>query len=49
MGDIRNRIIHHYFGNDYDIVWDTVKTDIPLLKEAIETIIQIGIENGENI
>ena len=36
MGDIRNRIIHHYFGIDYDIVWDTVKTDIPLLKEAIE-------------
>jgi uncharacterized protein with HEPN domain len=43
MGDIRNRIIHHYFGIDYDIVWDTVKTDIPLLKEAIEIIIETEI------
>ena len=47
MGDIRNRIIHHYFGIDYDIVWDTVKTDIPLLKEAIETIIQIEMGKGD--
>ena len=43
MGDIRNRIIHHYFGIDYDIVWDTVKTDIPLLKEAIGIIIETNI------
>ena len=40
MNDIRNKIIHHYFGIDYDIVWDTIKTDIPVLKEAIETIIE---------
>src|SRR5882757_1023941 len=33
MGDIRNKIIHHYFGIDYDIVWDTIKTNIPQLKE----------------
>jgi len=41
MSDIRNRIIHHYFGIDYDIVWDTVKTDIPILKEAIEVILRV--------
>lgn len=40
MNDIRNKIIHHYFGVDYDIVWDTVKTNIPLLKESIEVIIE---------
>ena len=39
MSDIRNKIIHDYFGIDYDIVWDTVKTDIPVLKEWIEIII----------
>ena len=44
IGDMRNKIIHHYFGIDYDIVWDTVKTDIPILKEAIEVI--IGIESN---
>jgi uncharacterized protein with HEPN domain len=39
MSDIRNRIIHHYFGIDYDIVWDTLKTDIPELKDWIEVVI----------
>jgi len=39
MSDLRNRIIHHYFGIDYDIVWDAVKTNIPKLKEWIEIII----------
>jgi uncharacterized protein with HEPN domain len=39
MSDLRNRIIHHYFGIDYDIVWDCVKTDIPELKEWVEIII----------
>jgi len=38
MNDIRNKIIHHYFGVDYDIVWDTIKTDIPPLKDWIEII-----------
>ena len=45
MGDIRNKIIHHYFGIDYDIVWDTVKTDIPVLKEAMDIIISAEREN----
>ncbi|HMH23670.1 MAG TPA: DUF86 domain-containing protein [Puia sp.] len=40
MSDIRNKIIHHYFGVDYDIVWDTVKTNIRPLKEAVEVIIE---------
>jgi uncharacterized protein with HEPN domain len=39
MSNIRNKIIHDYFGIDYDIVWDTVKSDIPILKECIETIL----------
>lgn len=40
MSDIRNKIIHHYFGVDYDIIWDTVKNNIPQLKEWIELIIE---------
>jgi uncharacterized protein with HEPN domain len=40
MSDIRNKIIHNYFGIDFDIVWDAVKTDIPLLKKGIEAIIK---------
>lgn len=41
MGDIRNKIIHHYFGIDYDIFWDTVLTDIPYIKECIEVILKV--------
>jgi len=40
MSDIRNRIIHHYFGIDYDIVWDTIKTNMPELKEWVEAILR---------
>lgn len=39
MSDLRNRIIHHYFGIDYDIVWDVIITDIPELKAQILIII----------
>ena len=40
MSGIRNRIIHNYFGIDYDIVWDTIVTDIPQLKEWVYMIIE---------
>src|SRR5512133_1492902 len=33
---MRNRLIHVYFNFDDQILWDTVKTDIPLLKKALE-------------
>ena len=34
----RDKIIHHYFGVDLNIVWDIVKKDIPKLKKQIEKI-----------
>lgn len=40
ISDMRNRIIHHYFGVDYDVVWNTIKTDIPSLREDIILIIK---------
>ena len=47
MADIRNKIIHHYFGVDYDIVWDTVKNNIPDLKLWVEIAIR-GEKNQQN-
>ena len=35
---MRNRLIHGYFKIDFDIVWDTVTTDISLLIEKLEKI-----------
>ncbi|WP_197023208.1 MULTISPECIES: DUF86 domain-containing protein [unclassified Thermosipho (in: thermotogales)] len=40
----RDKLIHHYFGIDYDIVWDIIANDIPKLKAQIEQIIE-GLPN----
>jgi uncharacterized protein with HEPN domain len=40
MSDIHNKIIHHYSEVDYDIIWDTINTNIPRLKEDIEVVIE---------
>ncbi len=36
----RDKIIHHYFGVDLDIVWDIVKKDLLNLKKDIERILK---------
>jgi uncharacterized protein with HEPN domain len=40
MAGIRDKIIHDYFGIDYDIIWKTIETKIPSLKEWLEIIIE---------
>lgn len=36
---MRNRIIHEYLDVDYQIVWDTVQQDLPVLKKALLEIV----------
>lgn len=33
---MRNQLVHEYFKIDFDIVWQTVKEDLPALVEALE-------------
>lgn len=40
LAGIRDKIIHHYFGVDYDIIWDLVRTKLPTIKIEIEKILQ---------
>ena len=40
MAGMRDRLIHGYFGIDYEIVWDAVKNKIPLLQQEIGQIIR---------
>jgi uncharacterized protein with HEPN domain len=39
MRAIRNRVIHAYFFVDSKIVWTTVKSDLPKLKEKIDGLL----------
>ena len=32
---MRDKLIHHYFGINLEVVWETVKTEIPILKEQM--------------
>lgn len=40
MAGMRDRLIHRYFGVDYDIVWDIVINKVPLLQKEVQQIIQ---------
>lgn len=40
IAGMRDRLIHGYFGVDYEIVWDVIKSEIPKLKEQIALIIK---------
>ncbi len=36
--DFRNLLIHEYFGVDFEIVWNTIKYDLPILYKIIKDI-----------
>jgi uncharacterized protein with HEPN domain len=40
MAGMRDKLVHEYFGVDYDIVWDVVTSKIPRLRREIELILQ---------
>jgi uncharacterized protein with HEPN domain len=40
MAGIRDRLIHHYFGVNLDIVWDIVTSELPSLESQVEAILQ---------
>lgn len=50
MVGMRDRLIHHYFGTNLDIVWQVVMADLPLLlPELIQISKAIEDENAEEV
>ncbi len=39
MKDMRNFLIHEYFGVNTKVVWDTCKNDVPALKSFVEGVL----------
>jgi uncharacterized protein with HEPN domain len=40
MAGIRDKLIHEYFGMNLQVVWNTVKEDIPKLKSGISAVLE---------
>ncbi|MGD9633513.1 MAG: DUF86 domain-containing protein [Pirellulales bacterium] len=45
MAGMRDRLIHGYFGVDYELVWDVVVNKIPELHDAVAAILD-GLDEG---
>lgn len=39
LKDFRNLLIHEYFGVDFEIIWNVIHQDLPLLKSVLDKII----------
>lgn len=42
MARMRDRLVHDYFGVDFDIVWDVVRNKIPELRNELRRILGEG-------
>jgi uncharacterized protein with HEPN domain len=39
---MRDRLIHDYFGVDYELVWDVVTKKIPELRKQVDSLLRTG-------
>ncbi len=41
MAGMRDRLIHFYFGVNHDLVWQTILTELPRLRNSIRQILAV--------
>ncbi|MBN2251883.1 MAG: DUF86 domain-containing protein [Candidatus Altiarchaeota archaeon] len=39
IAGLRDKMIHHYFGVNWDIVWDVLKNQAPKLREQVRDVL----------
>ncbi len=39
IAGMRDRLIHHYFSVDWDVLWDALRENLPQLKAQVERIL----------
>jgi uncharacterized protein with HEPN domain len=42
LAGVRDKLIHHYFGINYEIVWRVIREELPLVIARIEGILGSG-------
>jgi len=42
MREMRNFIVHEYFGVSKEILWDTVENDLPGIVEPLQRLLELG-------
>ena len=40
IAGMRDKLIHHYFGINLNIIWDVLKADLPELKKKMQEILE---------
>ena len=49
MAGMRDRLIHAYFGIDYKLVWEAIKTEVPSMKLKLQEILTELEGKGEDV
>ena len=47
MANLRDKLIHHYFGVNLDIVWQVATVELPLLQPKLDAILLV-LTNDED-
>ena len=40
ISGMRDKIIHHYFNVDYDLIWDVIKNKLPAIRVKIQKVLE---------
>ncbi|MCS6964323.1 MAG: DUF86 domain-containing protein [Thermoflexus sp.] len=46
MAGVRDRLIHHYFGINLDVIWEIIRTELDSVASQIEAILKGREESG---